>query len=182
MWELLTWELPWRDTTNPWQVRVQACACSACVCAAQGSLALHKQAWEARDAWQLTMPREALTACSRQLGPACPPAAPAAGVLQVAKHVLDGGRLPIPGPGQLPGPGGDFQAPGLAGGMALYLSLMGRCWAQRPEDRPTFSDIINSLRCASWLLGVALASHSDSCNCSCQQQKCFNSQPSRWQL
>lgn len=96
--------------------------------------------------------------------------------------MLDGGRLPIHGPGQLPGPGGDFQAPGLAGGMGLYLSLMGRCWAQRPEDRPTFSDIITGLRCVRWLLGVALASRSDSWNCSCQQQKCFNSQPLQWQL
>lgn len=62
--------------------------------------------------------------------------------------MLEGGRLPIPDLGQLPGPGGDFLAPSPASGMQLYLVLMARCWAQRPEDRPTFSDIITSLRCA----------------------------------
>lgn len=75
----------------------------------------------------------------------------AVALMQVAKHVMKGGRLPAPTPDQLPGPGGNFQVPDQAGGLVLYLALMGRCWAQRPEDRPTFTDIITSLRCVSRL-------------------------------
>lgn len=81
-----------------------------------------------------------------------------ASVLQVARHILDGGRLPIPEQEQLPGPGGVFQNPGPAAGIGLYLGLMERCWAQRPEDRPTFPDIITSLRCVHLLVQVQCSS------------------------
>lgn len=81
-----------------------------------------------------------------------------ASALQVARHILDGGRLPIPELEQLPGPGGEFQAPGPAGGIGLYLGLMERCWAQRPDNRPTFPNIIASLRCVHLLVQVQCSS------------------------
>lgn len=131
MWELLTWALPWRDAANPWQVRAEEYAQHARIC-----VALQRVGCKTTGPPGLRRPPSAATA-------ACAPA-----LLQVAKHVLDGGRLPMPDLGQLPGPGGNFQAPGPAGGIQLYLALMARCWAQQPEDRPTFTDIIASLRCA----------------------------------
>lgn len=34
-------------------------------------------------------------------------------------------------------------------GLEGYIELMQRCWAQNPEERPKFQEIIQELRCAS---------------------------------
>jgi serine/threonine protein kinase len=52
-----------------------------------------------------------------------------------------GERPPIPPRSELPGPPGTAEWEGLDG----YLALMQRCWAQEPEDRPSFEAIINEL-------------------------------------
>lgn len=60
---------------------------------------------------------------------------------QLVRFVSDGGRLPIPDRSQLPGPGtADFK------GLDGYIALLQRCWAQEPEGRPTFSEVIDALR------------------------------------
>lgn len=60
---------------------------------------------------------------------------------QVVTVVMDGGRLPIPARGDLPGPDTDtFQ------GLDDYVELMNRCWAHIQEDRPCFQEIISELR------------------------------------
>ena len=60
-----------------------------------------------------------------------PPACP-----QLVTMVAEGGRLAIPQPEELPGPGsGSFE------GMPAYVALMQRCWAQDPAGRPSFEDI-----------------------------------------
>ncbi len=62
---------------------------------------------------------------------------------QVVTTVAEGGRLPVPAPSDLPGPGSaDFE------GVVAYLALMQRCWAQRPQERPGFAEIITQLRWA----------------------------------
>lgn len=59
----------------------------------------------------------------------------------VAHMVGNGGRLTIPARWDLPGHDTkDFQR------LEEYLSLMQRCWAQNPYDRPGFSEIIQVLR------------------------------------
>ena len=60
---------------------------------------------------------------------------------QVVTVVTEGGRLEIPARQDLPGPD-TMEFEGLEG----YLTLMRRCWAHNPEDRPTFQEIIAELR------------------------------------
>ncbi len=60
---------------------------------------------------------------------------------QVVNSIMEGRRLAMPAPGQLPG--GSKQTPGLE----EYMQLVQRCWAQDPEDRPSFRDIVAELRC-----------------------------------
>lgn len=66
---------------------------------------------------------------------------------------MSGERLPIPPMERLPGP----DAQGFAG-LPGYLALMQRCWAQEPELRPTFRQIVEELRCvaSSAVVPVAL--------------------------
>ena len=52
---------------------------------------------------------------------------------QIAKQVLDGDRLPIPAPEELPG-GGGFP------GLPAFLTLMQRCWDADPTRRPSFKE------------------------------------------
>lgn len=66
--------------------------------------------------------------------------------LQLTRWILEGRRPEVPEPERLPG-GGDG---GLLG-LAAYLDLMQRCWAQDPAERPAFSDIVSELRQASQL-------------------------------
>ena len=55
---------------------------------------------------------------------------------------MEGGRLEIPAPEALPG--ADKGWPGLG----AYLDLLRACWAQAPQDRPTFAQVIAALRWA----------------------------------
>jgi hypothetical protein len=59
---------------------------------------------------------------------------------QIAKIVMDGGRLGMPDLQQLPGGRGGLS------GLEGYVALIQRCWAQSPEDRPSFGEIIAELR------------------------------------
>lgn len=56
--------------------------------------------------------------------------------------VLQGERLAVPPPEQLPGCGSGGGAPP---GLGRYVSLMQRCWAS-PEERPTFDQMVPELR------------------------------------
>ena len=59
----------------------------------------------------------------------------------IVNQINAGNRLPVPAPAELPGPGsGDWPK------LDAYIALMNRCWAQRPEDRPTFDQIMAELR------------------------------------
>lgn len=49
-------------------------------------------------------------------------------------------RPPIPSSEELPGAERGFA------GLDRYVALLKRCWAQRPEDRPTFGEIVAELR------------------------------------
>ena len=61
--------------------------------------------------------------------------------MQVVSVVAEGGRLEVPDRDSLPGPDTNtFE------GLDQYITLMRRCWAQNPEDRPTFQEIIADLR------------------------------------
>ncbi len=66
---------------------------------------------------------------------------------QIASMVLGGARLEFPAPSALPGDAGAaFE------GLQAYIALVQRCWAQSPEERPTFAEIIAQLRqVPSWL-------------------------------
>lgn len=57
-------------------------------------------------------------------------------LLQIAVSVAEGGRLPIPPRVELPG----ADTPTFAG-LDRYISLMQRCWAQDPAERPTFNQV-----------------------------------------
>lgn len=66
-------------------------------------------------------------------------ASASASTLQIGKDVRGGVRPPLPAdPSRLPG--GTF--PGMQG----YLELMQACWAQRPQDRPAFGEVVERLR------------------------------------
>jgi hypothetical protein len=61
--------------------------------------------------------------------------------MQVVKFITSGRRLPMPSRDAMPGPeSGAFE------GLDGYIALMNRCWAQNPEDRPTFHEISDCLR------------------------------------
>lgn len=54
--------------------------------------------------------------------------------------VSSGERLAFPAREELAGPA---PAPEV---YVAYTALMARCWAQAPEDRPSFADVIAELR------------------------------------
>lgn len=59
----------------------------------------------------------------------------------VVSAINAGGRPPIPSPQDLPGPqSGEWPQ------LERYVELMQRCWAQAPEERPTFDEVIAELR------------------------------------
>ncbi|GAB4822575.1 hypothetical protein N2152v2_009621 [Parachlorella kessleri] len=60
---------------------------------------------------------------------------------QLIKHVRAGGRPPVPPQHELPGREG-----GEAGGLDDYVALMQRCWAQAPEERPSFQDVVSKFK------------------------------------
>lgn len=39
-------------------------------------------------------------------------------------------------------------------GAGVFKSLIQRCWAQDPKDRPTFKDLVNELQESQYLKGV----------------------------
>lgn len=53
---------------------------------------------------------------------------------------MSGGRLPVPDPGQVPGLSEAYE------GLPGYVALLSACWAQEPEARPTFAQIVPELR------------------------------------
>lgn len=56
---------------------------------------------------------------------------------------IQGGRRPaVPPAAQLPGLGPGAMPPGLG----RYVALMERCWAQQPQNRPSFEDIMAEMR------------------------------------
>lgn len=61
---------------------------------------------------------------------------------------MRGGRLPLPEPSQMPGPAEAFQ------GMPGYLAVLGACWAQEAEARPTFAQIVPELRWVGGIVGL----------------------------
>eukprot|EP00887_Chlorella_sp_A99_P002040 scaffold18.g2040.t1 len=55
-------------------------------------------------------------------------------------EIMAGARLAVPARQELPGPDNfAFQ------GLDAYLSLMQRCWAQEPQDRPSFQEVADQL-------------------------------------
>lgn len=66
-------------------------------------------------------------------GPSCLPPP-----LQISKAVMSTGRPAIPQhlPGLEPPPAG----------LDAYIALMGHCWAQNPQDRPSFAEICRELK------------------------------------
>lgn len=60
---------------------------------------------------------------------------------EIVSRLMCGERLPIPPVESLPGP----DAPRFAG-LPAYLALMQRCWAQEPERRPGFQQVVAELR------------------------------------
>ncbi|PRW57887.1 water chloroplastic isoform A [Chlorella sorokiniana] len=59
---------------------------------------------------------------------------------QIRRFVLDGRRPEVPPQAQLPGPDTACWA-----GLGDYLQLMRDCWAQAPEERPAFSEVVARL-------------------------------------
>jgi serine/threonine protein kinase len=55
----------------------------------------------------------------------------------IVGEVLAGKRLPVPPPEACPG----------FGSYAPYVALLQACWAQQPEDRPSFETICAQLGC-----------------------------------
>ena len=60
--------------------------------------------------------------------------------------VLAGERLEVPPADQLPGMATAEGGAGPPEGLDEYIALLRRCWAQDPEQRPSFGDIIPELR------------------------------------
>jgi serine/threonine protein kinase len=59
---------------------------------------------------------------------------------QLVHMVSDGERLPVPAREAVAGAIPDPQV------YEAYVALIRRCWAQRPQDRPSFAEIIQDLR------------------------------------
>ena len=74
--------------------------------------------------------------CTRGMQPPAP-------CCQIVSAVLAGRRLVVPPAEGLPGGGADLA------GLDAYVALLQRCWAQEPQERPTFEDIIPELRCGA---------------------------------
>lgn len=129
MWEMLTFDVPW-GTGNPWTVSAgwgervrqeEARLCASCCVVGDWPLAGCVVSLQPRPALPLPLLR----------------------LLQLVSHVLAGGRLEVPPVEALPG--GD--APALRAGLGIYVALMRRCWADAPEERPSFNEIVPELRC-----------------------------------
>jgi serine/threonine protein kinase len=59
----------------------------------------------------------------------------------IVSAVINNGRLEIPEPSDLPGPGsGNWPL------LDRYIALMRRCWSQNPGDRPRFEEVMAELR------------------------------------
>ncbi len=71
--------------------------------------------------------------------------------IQVSSLIINGSRPPIPAPDELPG--GEFEE------LDDYVTLMQRCWAQDPVDRPTFAEIVAIFRQARAGLWGQLVHH-----------------------
>ena len=69
-------------------------------------------------------------------------------LLQVADHVLSGGRPVVPPIAELPGAGSPQFAKFAASCLDAYVQLMQRCWAPTPADRPTMDVVATELRWA----------------------------------
>lgn len=59
--------------------------------------------------------------------------------------VSGGERLPVPPCDSVPGAAPDPEL------YEAYVALIRRCWAQRPEERPGFAEIIQELKLLSRL-------------------------------
>ena len=59
--------------------------------------------------------------------------------LQIQEALRNGERPETPDVGALPGNAAAFS------GLARYRALLERCWAQEPESRPSFSEVIDTL-------------------------------------
>lgn len=124
MWEMLTFDVPYGNG-NPWTVRPLGCA--GCCCTSTACAAGHRN----RQLTYSTHPHHmnrSETNCHT--------------LPQLVSHVLSGGRLDLPPVEALPG----GSSPALQAGLPGYVALMKRCWAQAPEQRPTFDDIVQELR------------------------------------
>ena len=60
--------------------------------------------------------------------------------MQLIKHVLTRGRPSLPPLQELRG----NEAWQLVG-LDAYIALMERCWAQAPEDRPSFQEVADAI-------------------------------------
>lgn len=100
-----------------------------------------------------TRPAKSRAMCVVERLPPVPlPAAPASQLLtwqlpwegrnafQLVFSVSKGERLPVPALEQVPGPQPSEQL------FDAYVALLQRCWAQLPEERPAFNDVITDLR------------------------------------
>ena len=66
------------------------------------------------------------------------------GAWQVVGQLINGRRPAVPPRPELPGLGG-----GGGAGLDAYLALMRRCWAQQPDERPPFEEVVPELRCVA---------------------------------
>ncbi|KAL4447322.1 hypothetical protein ABPG77_007355 [Micractinium sp. CCAP 211/92] len=141
LWEILTFDFPWTQnsagSSNPWQAGPR----DASPCRTIGT----------RAPPHLSVPKQPVRRlCLDRTGPATPRTGQGATVtalkltsflLQLVGLVLSGGRLVIPPRHGLPGTDTPhFQ------GLEEYTSLLQRCWAQLPLERPSFDQIAAELR------------------------------------
>lgn len=73
--------------------------------------------------------------------PEIPSLLPTPPPFQIINLVLNGGRLEVPSRDSLPGD----DTPAFTG-LDRYVTLIKRCWAHNPFDRPTFGEVIPELR------------------------------------
>jgi hypothetical protein len=91
----------------------------------------------------------------------------------VATTVSEGGRLEFPPTPDLPGDSHSFE------GLKKYIGLARKCWAQDPQERPSFEEIVVQLRYAAaacqWLpcsAGHACNWHLNMAACSARPARC----------